>query len=108
MQHRARRSLAIATALVVAGAVLVAPAQGASRKDTDHDGMPDRWERAHGLDWRKANARADADHDGVSNIREFKLGTDPRHGHPLCDALGSVLGDAAEECGTMTLPLLLT
>jgi hypothetical protein len=41
-------------------------------KDTDRDGMPDEWERRHGLDVRDAADRnADADGDGYTNLEEY-------------------------------------
>ena len=46
--------------------------------DTDGDGMPDGWERSHGLDPENpADAVADADSDGLTNLQEYELGTDP-------------------------------
>jgi hypothetical protein len=42
--------------------------------DDDHDGLPDEWESAHGLD----AAGSDADSDGHSNLAEYLAGTDPQ------------------------------
>ena len=40
--------------------------------DTDHDGMPDDWEREHALDLANpADASADADGNGYSNVEEY-------------------------------------
>ena len=46
--------------------------------DRDGDGMPDDWERLHGLDPNSdLDAELDGDGDGHSNRVEFVLGTDP-------------------------------
>ncbi len=101
----------VAVALVAAAlgmSLLAAPAQ-AARRDTDGDGMPDRWEKAHNLNWRKANARADADKDGISNIREFRLGLDPRRADGQCSELQKALGaDDPSECGSASITLFLS
>jgi hypothetical protein len=47
--------------------------------DSDHDGMPDEWEIANGLDPAvAADAFADKDADGVMNRDEYFAGTDPQ------------------------------
>jgi hypothetical protein len=47
--------------------------------DDDADGMPDAWERAHGLDPSDGDDhRADADGDGYTNLEEWLNETDPR------------------------------
>ena len=105
----ARRAAVAAVAVAVATLVLVTPAQAGTPRDTDHDGMPDRLERAHGLDWRHANARADADHDGIPNLKEFRLGSDPRHAdaNTACSTLSSALGgDPSVDCTSLTEVLL--
>jgi len=40
-------------------------------RDSDGDGMPDAWERSHGLDPRKSDSAGDRDHDGFTNIEEY-------------------------------------
>lgn len=47
--------------------------------DTDHDGLPDAWENAHGLNPRDAaDAVEDSNGDGYTNIEDFINGLDPR------------------------------
>ena len=47
--------------------------------DTDRDGMPDAWERAHQLNPNNsADSALDSDNDGYTNIEEFLNQTDPR------------------------------
>jgi hypothetical protein len=106
--RRQHRIAAIAVVIACAtGLALTAPAQAAGR-DTDRDGLPNRWERAHGLDWRKANAGGDPDHDGISNIKEFRLGLDPRHADPGCSALQTALGATdPSECQSTSLTMVL-
>ena len=46
--------------------------------DGDHDGMPDAWETAHGLNPADpADGPADADGDGYTNVEEYLNATDP-------------------------------
>jgi uncharacterized protein (TIGR03382 family) len=42
--------------------------------DTDGDGMPDTWERAHGTDPSRDDSAEDSNGDGVSNADEFNSG----------------------------------
>jgi pectate lyase len=47
--------------------------------DTDKDGMPDEWEKAHGLNPNDpSDANADPDKDGYTNLEEYLNGTDPQ------------------------------
>lgn len=46
--------------------------------DSDHDGMPDAWERRHAFEPHDpADGIADPDRDGYTNVEEFLNGTDP-------------------------------
>jgi hypothetical protein len=53
--------------------------KGAPYKDSDGDGMPDDWEKAHGLNPKDASdALSDLNSDGYTNIEDFINGLDPR------------------------------
>ena len=53
-------------------------APGTAPVDGDQDGMPDAWEKTHGLNPADAgDSRRDLDHDGYTNIEEYVNGTDP-------------------------------
>lgn len=73
------------TALVSKG-IIADPAQvggypdytGKPYADSDGDGMPDPWEKKHGLNpTDPSDAAKDLDGDGYTNIEEFINGTDP-------------------------------
>jgi len=60
----------------VGGWPVLASARGS--RDADGDGMPDGWERRHGLNGRDAEDRnADNDQDGYTNLEEYLNGTEP-------------------------------
>jgi pectate lyase len=51
---------------------------GTAPADSDHDGMPDEWEKANGLDPKDpADGASDKDGDGYTNLEECLNGTDP-------------------------------
>jgi hypothetical protein len=65
---------------IAALALLALPTTAMAKgKDSDRDGMPNSWEKAHGLKVHAYDARADKDHDGLKNLAEYKLGTDPQN-----------------------------
>ena len=70
------------SALAIGAVVLsFAPGAGAAgqARDSDHDGMPNRYEQRHGLDPHNAkDARTDLDHDGLRNRGEYRNHTDLR------------------------------
>jgi RTX calcium-binding nonapeptide repeat (4 copies) len=45
--------------------------------DTDHDGLPDWWEKLFGLDPNIDDSDSDFDNDGWSNFEEFHRGSNP-------------------------------
>jgi Pectate lyase len=52
--------------------------QGIPYVDSDHDGLPDDWETAHGLNPKDASdATTDLNGDGYTNIEDFINGLDP-------------------------------
>ncbi|MCA1984349.1 Ig-like domain-containing protein [Nocardioides nematodiphilus] len=55
--------------------------------DRDHDGLPNGWEKRHGLNPNRANGKADADHDGLTNRQEYKKGLNPKAGDSDHDGL---------------------
>ena len=54
-----------------------APLAVESASDSDHDGLPDAWERRLFGSVTAASGGGDPDADGVDNRREFLAGTDP-------------------------------
>jgi hypothetical protein len=51
---------------------------GSAPLDTDHDGMPDTWEKNYGLNpGDPSDGPKDADGDGYTNVEECLNGTDP-------------------------------
>jgi hypothetical protein len=69
------RKLATAALTVLIAAVGASSAQAAV--DGNHDGLPDRWEKAHHLSLHKKQAKLDPDRDGLSNKGEYVEHTDP-------------------------------
>lgn len=68
-------ALTVTTLLVSSALTGVSGAAPGGRRDTDGDGIPDRWERTHGMNPnRAADARQDFDADRLTNLREFRLG----------------------------------
>jgi len=52
---------------------------GTPPDDSDHDGMPDTWEQAYGLDpTNPTDGPQDADSDGYTNLEEYLNNSNPR------------------------------
>lgn len=59
--------------------------------DSDHDGMPNDWEKKYGFNPNDpSDAAKDADGDGFTNLEEYQAGTDPRDPKSHPDYLDSV------------------
>ena len=69
--------------------------------DLDADGLPDGWERVHGLNEFVHNASADFDFDGLNDLQEFQRGTSPIRS----DTDGDGLSDSVEVLTHSTNPL---
>jgi len=70
------------------------------RKDTDGDGLDDKWEEEHGLDPTDDGSRdinngpnGDPDGDGVNNLEEQRLGTSPHGNATTTDSDGDGILD---------------
>ncbi|HVT91145.1 MAG TPA: hypothetical protein VHD56_19990 [Tepidisphaeraceae bacterium] len=59
--------------------------------DSDHDGLPDEWEAAHGLNPKDpADAQLDSDKDGYTNLEEYLNHTDPKQFIDYHDAKNNI------------------
>jgi hypothetical protein len=76
MSSRLRIAVAVTAALTTLSIPGAALASGG--RDSDRDGMPDKFEKANGLNPGKNDARADKDRDGLRNLAEYRAGTNPR------------------------------
>src|SRR3954451_5934247 len=94
---KAHRSIATATAGVLALAASLLLAAAASAKDRNHDRIPDRWEHGHHLSLHVNQARRDQDHDGLNNRGEFRAHMNPRK----ADTDGDGIPDGEENAGTI-------
>jgi len=73
MDTKLSLSVVALTASLLSGGAASASSVG---RDSDRDGIPNRWERTHGLNPFKAiDAGQDVDRDGLSNVREFRVGS---------------------------------
>ena len=68
-------ALAAFTSLAMIGAA--GAAQHHRAKDSDRDGMPNKWARSHDLKMHHRDAKGDPDKDGLVNLGEFHNDTRP-------------------------------
>lgn len=92
---RTLKAVGAALALAVLALAIAGPA---TAKDRNNDGIPDRWERKHGLSLKKNQARRDQDKDGLRNRGEFRAKTDPRD----ADTDDDGTEDGEENAGTIS------
>ena len=67
--------------------VMLAGTGTALAADRNHDGIPDAWEKRHGLSLKKDQARRDQDRDELRNLDEYRQRTDPRDADTDSDGL---------------------
>ena len=71
--------------------------------DADHDGLPDEWEKAQGLDAANGERDDDPDADGLTNVEELVLGTQPlvsdSDGDGLLDGAAMLAGSDLRQNG---------
>ena len=71
--------------------------------DTDHDGLPNDWEKKFGLNPKDpTDAAKDKDGDGFTNMEEFQANTDPTNAYSHPDYLDSL--SVASEVTETRLP----
>jgi hypothetical protein len=80
---------------MVVFAYLAATVIAAAPRDRDHDRLPARWERSHGLSAAKASARRDPDRDRLTNRRELRHRTHPRAPIPIATVCATAPRSAA-------------
>ncbi len=103
-----RSSIRITLFALVAILLLALPGSALARKhqrhakprhariaDRNHDGLPDKWEKANHLSLKVNQAPRDPDKDGLSNSAEFVAGTDPKK----ADSNGNGIPDGQENAG---------
>jgi hypothetical protein len=77
-------------------AALMIPSVAAA-KDRNHDRIPDRWEKRHGLSLKVNQAHKNQDHDALVNRQEFKAGDDPLD----ADSNNDGIDDGEDGAGTI-------
>ena len=97
MISRSTRNTLMALLAGAVGILMLSLPGIAAAKDRNHDRLPDRWEKRHGLSLNVNQAHRDQDKDGLVNRKEFLAGDDPLD--PDSDGDGTQDGD--ENAGTI-------
>lgn len=93
MGHRTNFKRMATTTPVAAALLLAAMGGTAQAADRNRDGIPDWWEKRHGLSLKVNQARRDQDRDGLNNLYEFRSRTSPRDK----DSDNDRIGDRSED-----------
>jgi hypothetical protein len=97
MSSRKTRNTFMALLAGVVGILMLSLPSIAAAKDRNHDRIPDRWEKRHGLSLKVNQAKRDQDRDQLVNRKEFKAGDDPLDP----DSDGDGTPDGEENAGTI-------
>jgi hypothetical protein len=97
MSSKNKRGLLIALLAGAVGILMLALPGLAAAKDRNHDKIPDRWEKRHGLSLKVNQAKRDQDRDKLVNRQEVKAGDDPLDS----DSDGDGTPDGQEDAGTI-------
>ena len=92
-----RKGLAGALLVAALGIMALMLPGIAAAKDRNHDHIPDRWEKKHGLSLHVNQAHRDQDRDKLVNRQEWKAGDDPRDS----DSDNDGTPDGQEDAGTI-------
>jgi hypothetical protein len=98
IRSRGRNRLGVLLAMALGVVAIFALPAVASAKDSNHDRIPDRWEKRHKLSLTVNQAGKDQDRDHLRNLAEFKAGDNPRSD----DSDGDGVMDGEENAGTIT------
>ena len=97
MSSRRTRSTLMALLAGAVGILMLSLPGIAAAKDRNHDRIPDRWEKRHGLSVKVNQAHRDQDRDKLVNRKEFQAGDDPLDP----DSDGDGTPDGQEGAGTI-------
>lgn len=86
MNLKAKKITNLLTLVMLVFAVVAAQASAAP-KDRNKNGIPDAWEKAHGISLKKDRGNRDADGDGARNRCEYQAKTDPNNADSDADLI---------------------